>query len=99
MMNIKTITGAALVMAFSASAVQAAYTPTVTTTGNNFTMLHPGNGVTGGTNDVTFTWDGSMPRFWSLARSTGCLALPKMNTRALCCRLRRDRDMGAFFSK
>ena len=59
MMNIKTIAGAVLVMAFSAGAAQAAYTPTITTTGNNFTMLDPGNGITGGTNDVTFTWDGS----------------------------------------
>jgi hypothetical protein len=29
----------------------------VSTTGNNFTMLDPGNGITGGTNDVVFKWD------------------------------------------
>jgi len=32
----------------------------ITDTGNsNFTMLNGGGGITGGTNDVSFTWDGS----------------------------------------
>jgi hypothetical protein len=53
----KTMLGAALAMAFGAGAAQAAYTPVVTTTGNNFTMVSAANGLTGGTNDVTFTWD------------------------------------------
>lgn len=38
------------------------HTPTpvcYTTTANNFTMLNPGGGMTGGTNDVVFTWDGT----------------------------------------
>jgi len=55
----KTVLGAALAMAFGAGAAQAAYTPVVTTTGNNFTMVSAANGLTGGTNDVTFTWDGT----------------------------------------
>lgn len=55
----KTVLGTALAMAFGAGAAQAAYTPVVTTTGNNFTMVSASNGLTGGTNDVTFTWDGT----------------------------------------
>ncbi|TCV83397.1 VPLPA-CTERM sorting domain-containing protein [Sulfurirhabdus autotrophica] len=55
----KTVLGAALAIAFSAGAAQAAYTPIVTTTGNNFTMVSASNGLTGGTNDVTFSWDGT----------------------------------------
>lgn len=55
----KSVLGAALVMAFGASAAQAAYVPTVTTLNNNFTMVGATNGNTGGTNDVTFTWDGT----------------------------------------
>lgn len=55
----KTLLGAAIAMAFSAGAAQAAYTPVVSTTGNNFTMVSATGGLTGGTNDVTFTWDGT----------------------------------------
>lgn len=55
----KTVLGAAVAMAFVAGAAQAAYTPVVTTTNNNFTMVGATNGNTGGTNDVTFTWDGT----------------------------------------
>lgn len=57
----KTVMCAALAMAFSAGAAQAViiqYQPT--TTGNNFTMVSASNGLTGGTNDVTFTWDGTL---------------------------------------
>jgi hypothetical protein len=32
----------------------------VDTTGNNFTMIDPGGGLTGGTNDVHFIWDGTV---------------------------------------
>jgi hypothetical protein len=40
------------ILCLGTSAAQA-----ITTTGNNFTMLHGGGGITGGTNDVTFSWD------------------------------------------
>ncbi len=55
----KSVLGAALAMAFGVGAAQAAYTPIVTTINNNFTMVGATNGNTGGTNDVTFTWDGT----------------------------------------
>lgn len=47
------------VVALLGSGAAQAYTPTVTTTNNNFTMVGATNGNTGGTNDVTFTWDGT----------------------------------------
>lgn len=47
------------VVALLGSGVAQAYTPTVTTLNNNFTMVGATNGNTGGTNDVTFTWDGT----------------------------------------
>lgn len=53
----KSVLAIALAVAFSAGAAQAAYTPVLTTTGNNFTMVSATDGLTGGTNDVTFTWD------------------------------------------
>lgn len=37
-------------------------TPAFSTTSNNFTMVGAANGLTGGTNDVTFTWDGTYAR-------------------------------------
>jgi hypothetical protein len=55
----KTVLGAALAMSFGVGAAQAAYTPIVTTINNNFTMVGATNGNTGGTNDVTFSWDGT----------------------------------------
>lgn len=55
----KTILGTALAMAFSAGGAQAMGVPVVTSLGNNFTMDSASNGLTGGTNDVTFTWDGT----------------------------------------
>jgi hypothetical protein len=54
----KSLIAASLAALFS-SGVASAYTPTVTTTGNNFTMLTATGGGQGGTNDVTFTWDGT----------------------------------------
>lgn len=51
--------GIAITMALGTSAAQAAYTPVVTTTGNNFTANTAGDSLVGGANDLTFTWDGS----------------------------------------
>jgi hypothetical protein len=48
---------ASLILCLGLSATQAL---AVTTTNNNFTMIDPGGGLTGGTNNVTFTWDGTM---------------------------------------
>ena len=45
----------AAIFSLGAGTAQAA-----TTYNNNFTMLDPGTGLTGGTNDVTFSWDGSV---------------------------------------
>lgn len=55
----KSILTASVLLSMGASATQAAYTPVVTTTGNNLTVVSATNGLTGGTNDVTFTWDGT----------------------------------------
>jgi hypothetical protein len=56
----KTVMSAAILMALGSGVASAAYTPVVTTTGNNFTMLTATGGGQGGTNDVTFTWDGTL---------------------------------------
>lgn len=48
-----------IAMAFGTGMAQAAYTPVVTTTGNNFTMVGVTNGLIGGNNTTTFTWDGT----------------------------------------
>ncbi|WP_124946103.1 PEP-CTERM sorting domain-containing protein [Sulfurirhabdus autotrophica] len=55
----QTAMSVAVAMLFCASAAHAVYTPVVTTTNNNLTVVSPGNLLTGGTNDVTFTWDGT----------------------------------------
>lgn len=55
----KTILAASILLSMGASAAQAAYTPIVTTTGNNFTFVSSTNGLLGGSNDVTFSWDGT----------------------------------------
>lgn len=55
----KSAIGAAVVLALGAGVAQAAYTSVVSTTGNNMTMVSAANGLTGGTNDVTFTWNGT----------------------------------------
>src|SRR3989344_9415992 len=55
------INGAAL--GLSSGAAQATQTfacTAVNSSVNNFTMLDPGGGFVGGTNDVDFTWDGSL---------------------------------------
>jgi hypothetical protein len=44
-----------LILCLGAGTAQA-----ITTTGNNFTMLDGDGAITGGTNDVTFNWDGSL---------------------------------------
>lgn len=45
----------------SAQAGQYTYTtPVVNNTGNNFTMLAADNTIIGGTNDVVFSWDGTL---------------------------------------
>ncbi|MHB8535824.1 MAG: hypothetical protein ACYDBW_10315 [Sulfuricaulis sp.] len=49
----KTLIHAAVVVAISGSTAHAA------TFNNNFTMLDSGAGLTGGTNDVVFNWDGT----------------------------------------
>jgi hypothetical protein len=46
--------------ALLAIACNAAFGATVTTYGNNFTMLAPDESIAGGTNDVVFTWDGTL---------------------------------------
>lgn len=56
----KTLISLSVAALFGSSMAHAeGYTPTVTTTGNNFTMVSASDGLTGGTNDVTFTWDGT----------------------------------------
>lgn len=57
---IPSIALAALTMFGPLQAAQIPYTDPVNTTGNNFTMLAPGNSLVGGTNDVVFTWDGTL---------------------------------------
>ena len=57
MISKKTVLSAAVMMALGSGAAHAAYVPTVTTTGNNFTMLGGTGLLTGGNNDTTFTWD------------------------------------------
>ena len=44
----------------SLQAGQLPYTTPTNSGGNNFTMIDPGNGLVGGTNDVAFTWDGTI---------------------------------------
>lgn len=65
----KTILASALLLVAGIGSAQAAqisaagYATTsapVATTGNNFTMLGKAGGVTGGTNDVSMTWDGTV---------------------------------------
>ena len=53
----KTVLSVAVLMALGSGAAYA--TPT-NTTGNNFTMIAASGGLQGGTNDVTFTWDGTV---------------------------------------
>lgn len=61
MINIKrSVLATSILMAFGTGAAHAVYTPVVTTTGNNFTMVSSANGLSGGTNDVVFTWDGTL---------------------------------------
>jgi len=48
---------------FDVSTLQAGqytFTSPANSTGNNFTMVDPANGLVGGTNDVVFTWDGTL---------------------------------------
>jgi hypothetical protein len=56
----KTALSAAVLMALGSGAAYAMGTPVVTTTGNNFTMLAGAGTLQGGTNDVTFQWDGTI---------------------------------------
>lgn len=55
----KTFISLSLATLFSAGPAQAMGPVIVNTTGNNFTMVSASNGLTGGTNDVTLTWDGT----------------------------------------
>lgn len=55
----QSILASSILLSAGVSVAQAAYTPVVTTTGNNLTVVSPANYLTGGTNDVTFTWDGT----------------------------------------
>lgn len=65
-MNVKmTVMSASVLMALSAGAAHAVYTPIVTTTNNNFTMISKTGTLTGGTNDVTFTWNKTL--YYSVA--------------------------------
>jgi len=55
----KTFISLSVAALFGSGMAQAIGPVTVNTTGNNFTMVSASNGLTGGTNDVTFTWDGT----------------------------------------
>ena len=57
---ITSIALAALTVLCPLQAAQMPYTDPVNSTGNNFTILAPGNQIIGGTNDVAFTWDGTL---------------------------------------
>ena len=57
---ITSIALAALMGMGSAQAAQITHTTPVTSNGNNFTIIAPGNSLIGGTNDVVFTWDGTL---------------------------------------
>lgn len=60
MMNMKKATMAvSIAMLMANGAAHAASTLTFTSTGNNFTMVGADLGSYGGTNDVTFKWDGT----------------------------------------
>lgn len=50
----------ALIAATGAQAALFNYTTPVNSNGNNFTMVSSANGIIGGTNDVVFTWDGTL---------------------------------------
>jgi hypothetical protein len=51
---------ALLILCIGISATPSLALVPVRTTGNNFTMLYPNGAVIGGTNDVLFTWDGTL---------------------------------------
>jgi hypothetical protein len=51
----KTVISTAVLMALSTGAAHA-----ISSTGNNFTMVGGTGGLTGGTNDVVFTWDSTL---------------------------------------
>ncbi len=55
----KTALSVAVLMTLGSGAAYAMGTPVVTTYGNNFTMLAGAGTLQGGTNDVTFQWDGT----------------------------------------
>lgn len=55
----KTIISLSVAALFSSGVAQAMGPVTVTTTGNNFSMVGGTNLSTGGNNDTTFTWDGT----------------------------------------
>lgn len=56
----KTIISLSVAAMFGSALAQAAgYTPVVTTTANNFSMVGASNGTTGGNNTTVFTWDGT----------------------------------------
>jgi hypothetical protein len=51
---------ASLFLCVGMGATQALADVAVDSSNNNFTMIDPSGGLTGGTNDVTFTWDGTL---------------------------------------
>jgi hypothetical protein len=57
---INSIALAALLSIGPTQAAQIPYTSPVSSTGNNFTIIAPGNSLVGGTNDVVFDWDGTL---------------------------------------
>lgn len=76
-MNTKmTVMSAAVLMTLASGAANAVYTPIVTTTGNNFTMLSASGGLQGGTNDVTFTWDGTLNTSVATAQVNATITSP-----------------------
>jgi hypothetical protein len=58
--SVMSIALAALMGIGPTHAAQITYTSPVGSTGNNFTLLAPGNTLVGGTNDVIFYWDGTL---------------------------------------
>jgi hypothetical protein len=54
------ITLSALIAMGQIQAGQISYTEPVSSNGNNFIIISPGNDLIGGTNDVVFTWDGTL---------------------------------------
>jgi hypothetical protein len=71
---INSIALAALLSIGPTQAAQVPYTSPISSTGNNFTIIAPGNTLVGGTNDVVFDWDGTLNTSVAGALSNATLA-------------------------